>query len=126
MKPALQIIEEQDAYVVEISKNIFGLSQYDKAKEIKKFYTSEVKQLESTIETCVLALLDQFGIIVYDDTEESVKSAIDKLNREYGREIKICDCYEHIKEKVVHRRKGQTCIIDDFGMLSIANRVYID
>lgn len=125
MKPALQVIEQGDGYIVEISKNISGLSQYDKAKEIKKFYTSEVKQLEGTIEICVLSLLDQFHIVAYDDTEEAIKSAVDKLHYDYGKSIAITDLYENTKEKVVHRKKNQTCILDEYDILSIANKVFI-
>lgn len=126
MKPVLQIIEDGNGYIVEISKNIYGLSQYDKAREIKKFYTTEVKQLESTIESCVCELLDQFGIYAIDDTEEAIKSAIDTLYYKYQRHIAIVDLYENTKEKVIHRKKKQTCILDNKYMLSIANKVFIE
>lgn len=126
MKPVLQVIEAEDGFTVEISKNIYGLSKYDMAKEIKKFYTSEVKQLESTIESCVLELLDRFGIIPYDDTEEAIKSAIDKLFHDYEYHIVIEDSYEKTTEKIVHKKKRQTCIIDEYKILSIANKVYLE
>lgn len=126
IKPALQIIDDDNGFIVEISKSIYGLDQYDRTREIKKFHTTEVKQLEYAVEYCIVQLLEKYSIYTYDDTEDAIKSAIDTLYRIHGKHIVIEDLYTDTNECVVHRKKKQTCILDNKSVLSIANKVYVE
>lgn len=124
MKPVISIYYDGVNPIVVISKNVDGLDAYEKARETRKFYTSEVKQLESTVEYLIIDKLNDFGIIPTDDDEESIKSAFAKLLRDFGIEIKIIDTYADYKGKIVHKKLNQTCIEED-GELSIANTIVI-
>lgn len=126
MKPVISVIyDENENPIVVLSKNISGLDQYEKVKETRKFYTSEVKQLESMVEFLIIDKLNDYGIIPFDDSEESLQSAFQKLAENYKMRINIVDGYSDYKGKIVHRGLKQTCIEED-GELSIANKIMLE
>lgn len=125
MKPVISVYYDDNANpIVVLSKNIADLENYEKARETRKFYTNEVKQLESTVEYLIIDILNELGVIPYDDTDEALESAFRKLYKDYGKTIKIIDEYENYKGKIVHRKLNQTCIEED-SELSIANKIVV-
>ncbi len=126
MKPVISVLyDENENPIVVLSKNISGLDQYEKVKETRKFYTSEVKQLESMVEYLIIDKLNDYGIIPFDDSEESLQSAFQKLAENYKMRINIVDGYSDYKGKIVHRGLKQTCIEED-NELSIANKIMLE
>ena len=125
MKPVINIYYENENPIVVLSKEIKGLETYERVRETRKFYTSEVKQLESTVEYLIIEILSDYGVIPYDDTEEALESAFNKFYKEYHKQIKIVDVYENYKGKIVHKKLNQTCIEED-NELSIANKVVVE
>ena len=125
MKPVIEVIyNEYGNPIVILSKNISGLSTYDKARETRKFYTSEVKQLETMVEYIIIDVLNEFGIIPYDDSNEAFESSLQKLAQR-NMKLNIIDEYKDFKGKIVHRALNQTCI-EDGEELSIANKIVLE
>ena len=126
MKPVISVLyDEFEHPIVVLSKNISGLDQYEKVKETRKFYTSEVKQLESMVEYLIIDKLNDYGIIPFDDSEDALESAFRKLAENYKMRINIVDEYSDYKGKIVHRALRQTCIEED-NELSIANKIIVE
>lgn len=126
MKPVISVLyDENENPIVVLSKNISNLSNYDKARETKKFYTSEVKQLETMVEFIIIDKLNDYGIIPFDDSDEAFDSALSKLEKEHHLRVRIIDAYYDYKGKVVRRKLAQTCIEED-GELSIANKIVLE
>ena len=125
MKPVISIVYDKDSPIVVLSKDISGLDDYERARETRKFYTSEVKQLETTVEYLIIELLNDYGIIPTNDDDEALESAFNKLRKDYGKVVKIIDKYSDFKGKIAHRKLNQTCIIED-DELSIANQIVLE
>ena len=125
MKPVISVVYDGENPIVVLSKNINGLSDYEKIRETRKFYTSEVKQLETMVEYLIIDKLNDYGIIPIDDDEDSIASAFDKLNRQHNVHIRVIDKYANFAGKIIHRKLNQTCIEED-GELSIANEIILE
>lgn len=125
MKPVINIVYDNGDTIVILSKNLEGLTTYEKAQEIRKFYTSETKQFETTIEYLIIDKLNDFGIIPVDDSDEAIGSALSILKNRYRKNIKIIDAYEGYKGKIIHKALNQTCIEED-NEISIANKIILE
>jgi len=126
MKPVISVVyDESENPIVILSKKIDGLDQYDKAKETRRFYTSEIKQFESVISFQILDILDDYGIMPYDDSDEAFASALQKLREIYHKQITIVDMYSDFKGKIVIRLQEQT-IIEEDNELSVANKIILE
>lgn len=118
--------EDNNGYIVIMEKSL-GLNNYDmfaKQKEVRKFKTSEKQVFIDTVETVVISLLEEFGIIPYDNTKGALESAFDTLKRKYHKTIKIVDRYRNTRETIVYREPLLTIIIEK-GVLSMAQEVKV-
>lgn len=126
MKPVINVVYDEDNNpIVVLSKKISGLDAYDKAKETRKFYTSEIKQFESVISFQVLDILNDYGIIPYDESDDAFESALTKLAEIYHKQISIVDMYSDFNGKIVIRLNRRT-IIEDDDELSVANKIILE
>lgn len=125
MKPVINIVYDNGDPIVILSQELKGLTMYDKAKEIKKFYTNEIKKFETTIEYLIVSELNDFGIIPTDDSEDAIASALKILRNGYHKNIKIIDMYADFKGKIIHKALNQTCIEED-DVISIANKIMLE
>lgn len=125
MKPVISVVYDNDDPIVVLSKNLDGLDAYEKVREIRKFYTSEIKQLEAMVEYIIIDKLNDYGIIPVDDSEEALESAFNQLRNVYDKKITIIDKYENYKGKIIHKGLKQTCIEED-NEVSVANQIKVE
>ena len=128
MKPTIQVIPNEDntGYIVIMEKDMTTLhyDMFAQQQEMKKFRTTERKVFINTIDMAIRKILDQFGIIPFDTTEDALKSAFDTLKRKYGKTIEIIDRYNGIKGLVVDKENYITVIIEN-NILSCANEIKV-
>lgn len=125
MKAVIEIYDDEQSTIVEISKKIVGQSRYERLKSLVQFYTKEVKELENAIDYVILEIMSRYyGIVPTGTTKEDLISAIEIMKAKYGKTFIIEDRYQDTKEIVVHRAHKQTCIMDN-DIVSIANEIKI-
>lgn len=125
MKPTIQVIPNDDlnGYIVIMEKTLSGNNMFDNQKEINKFKTTEKKVFIDAIDMAIRKILEQFGIIPFDNTKSALKSAFDTLNGNYGKKLEIVDRYKDLNN-VVDRQDLITIIIED-KVISCANEIIV-
>ena len=128
MKPTIQVLinENESGYIVVMEKPL-GKDNHDmfgKQREIRKFKTTEKQVFIDTVEQAVITILGEYGIIPYDNTEQSLESAFDTLKRTYHKTIKIVDRYKDTQETIVYRENLITIIIEN-NVLSMAQEIKV-
>lgn len=128
MKPTIQVLNNDDQTgLIVVMEKVLGSDNNDvflKQRETRKFKTTEKQVFIDTVESAVIKILEEYGIIPYDTTESALESALDTLKRKYKKNIEIVDCYKDTKERIVYRENLITIIIEN-GILSMANEIRV-
>lgn len=128
MKPTIQVLDNEtgNGYIVVMEKEL-GIHNNDmflKARETRKFKTTEKQVFIDMVESVVINILSEIGIIPYDNSESALESAFDILKRKYHKNIIIKDRYKDTKETIVYREPLLTIIIEN-GILSMAQEIEV-
>lgn len=129
-KVKLEIIDGDTQYskVFIILQDIKNASTYTKAKETYNFINRETKVLTRAIETHLRNILRENGCLPYDGTNKALERALNDLEYNCRKRIRIIDRYENITgEKIVgYDDETDITIIEENGVLTAAVEVEID
>lgn len=118
----IEIIEEDNGNKLFImTRQIKGLSIYERAKAINKFLEKDTNVLLQAIENYLRSVFIYYGIIPQDGSDDALKESFYRLHS-MGKDIAIIDRYAQTDERIIGERNQMTCILED-DILSAAIEV---
>ena len=125
IKPVLKEIERDENHVLYFLFAKFNeKDNYERAKVITRFLTTEAKVLERAIDSDIRHYLRRYGINVRSTDKSALQVAFDTLKGK-GKGIAIIDRYENVNDDYVVGKSdnGMTVIVEKGGIISIAIEV---
>ena len=92
------ITQEGNCYYLTL--DLKDLSNYDKAKVVHHFINRDTEILELYIDNEIRRFLARYGIVASLTDKEDIEVALNKLRREYHKDIKIHDLYKGMRADI--------------------------
>lgn len=117
---------ENNGKIFVMSRNIKGLSLYERAKAIEHFIDKDTKVLEMALENHLRQVLRDNGVIPQDGSNGALERAFLQLENK-GKKIEIVDRYYELEnERIIGESPNKMTIINENDILSCAMEIYIE